>query len=450
MKMKASDKISRRTVLRGMLNGAAITVGIPILEGVLNGNGSAYAATGQALPPCFGTWFWALGLALNQWTPKETGNNYKLPPHLAMLEPIKPKMNIYSGMQTFLDGKANQNHYSGAQCQMTGIVSKNGSDYSTSLDVTIGNHIAKGGMRFRSIEAGLDGGRDASWSARGANGLNPAEISPVALYQRIFGADFKDPNAAEFTPDPMVMLRRSVLSSVTDQRKALMREVSSSDKARLDEYFTSIRDLEQQMAVQLEKPAPLPSCSVPPQIEEVANGRLTTDTAIIHKQFATLVAHALSCGQTRIFNFSTGSPFSRLQLPDDTFTYHVLTHDEPVDPATGYQPKCKRLAEASMGYFCDLVQTLDSIKEGEGTLLDRTIVYAFTDHGEARLHSMKHYPILTAGSGGGRMKTGYHLQAEGDTVTRVGFTIQQAFGLSASSWGSESNEASRAFTEVLA
>ncbi len=102
-----------------------------------------------------------------------------------------------------------------------------------------------------------------------------------------------------------------------------------------------------------------------------------------------------------------------------------------------------------MGYFLDLVQTLDSIREGEGTLLDRTIVYAFTDHGEARLHSMKHYPIFTAGSGGGRMKTGYHVQADGDTVTRVGFTIQQAFGVAASSWGTESNQASRPFTEVL-
>jgi Protein of unknown function (DUF1552) len=448
--MKASEKLSRRKVLRGMLNGAAITVGIPVLECFLNTNGNAYAATGQQLPPCFGTWFWALGLALNQWTPTEAGNTYKLPPHLASLEPIKAKMNLYSGMQTFLDGKANQNHYSGAQCQMTGIVSKNGSDYSTSLDVTVGNLIVKRPTRFRSIEVSLDGGRDASWSARGANGLNPAEISPLALYQRLFGADFRDPNAAEFKPDPIVMLRRSVLSSVTEQRQALMKEVSAADKARLDEYYTSIRDLEQQMAVQLEKPVPLPSCSIPPKIEEDVKGRTTADTAVLHKQFATLVAHALSCGQTRVFNFSTGSAFSRLLLPDDPTTYHVLTHDEPVDPQTGYQPKCKRLAEASMGYWLDLVQTLDSIKEGEGTLLDRTVVFAFTDHGEARLHSMKHYPMFTAGSGGGRMKTGYHIHAEGDTVTRVGFTIQQAFGVAASSWGSESNQTSRPFTEVLA
>lgn len=448
--MRVLDRLGRRAVLKGMLGGSAVTVGIPVLECMLNTNGTALAATGQELPPCFGTYFWAHGFAFGQWKPETTGKDYALPPHLAPLQPIKAKMNLFSGMQTFLDGKANQNHYSGAQCQMTGFVSKNGSDYTTSLDVLIGNKIGKG-TRFRSLEVSLDGGKDATWSARGPNGMNPAEISPVALYTRIFGPEFKDPNAAAFTPDTTTMLRHSVLSSVSEQRKALMKEVSASDRSRLDEYFSSIRDLEQQMAIQLERPAPLPACTVPGKVEEGANNaRKSTDMAVVNRQFAALLAHALSCGQTRIFNLATGSAFSRMILPDDTTTYHTLTHDEQVDAKTGYQPKCKLLAEASMGFFTDLVQALDSIKEGEGTLLDRTIVYGFTDHGEARLHSMKQYPILTAGAGGGRMKTGYHIQAEGDTVTRVGFMLQQAFGLSDASWGLESNKTSRTFTEVMA
>lgn len=447
--MRAIDKIARRTVLRGVLGGAAVTVGVPVLDSMLDTNGVVLAATGRALPPCFGTYFWALGLAYGQWVPKEVGTNYELPAHLENLKPIKAKMNLFSGMQTFLDGKANQNHYSGAQCQMTGFVSKNGSDYTTSLDTLIGNKIGQG-TRFRSLEVGLDGGRDASWSARGPNGINPAEISPIDLYARIFGPEFKDPNASAFTPDTNTMLRRSVLSSVSEQRKALLREVSATDRSRLDEYFSSIRDLEQQMAVQLQKPAPLPACSVPTAVEGWESGRKTTETAVTNKQFATLIAHALSCGQTRIFNFSTGSAFSRLQLPEEPLTYHVLSHDEPVDPAAGYQPKCKRLAEASMGFYSDIVETLDSIREGDRTLLDRSIVFAFTDHGEARLHSMKHFPIFTAGSGGGRLKTGYHLHAEGDTVTRVGFTLQQVFGLPEASWGTESNQTSRPFTEIMA
>ncbi len=108
-----------------------------------------------------------------------------------------------------------------------------------------------------------DGDRTASWSARGANGLNPSEITPAALYTRIFGAEFVDPNAATFKPDPAVMVRHSVLSAVTEQRKELMTKVLAWDRARLDEYFSSLRDVEQQVATQLEKPAALPACTIP-------------------------------------------------------------------------------------------------------------------------------------------------------------------------------------------
>ncbi len=446
--MTARERLSRRRVLKGVLNGAAITVGLPILECTLNQNGNASAATGQALPPCFGTWFWGLGLAPGQWQPKKVGADYDLPEHLKALAPIKSKMNLYSGMQVFLDGKVNQNHYSGAQCQATAMVSKNGSDYTTSIDHIIGSQIGKG-TRFRSIEMACDGDRNASWSARGQNGMNPAEISPLALYGRIFGPEFKDPNAAAFAPDPAVMVRHSVLSTVAEERQALMAEVSAWDRARLEEYFTSVRDIETQMAVQLEKPVPLPACTIP-KVPDDSKGVLVSQMRITHRLFAQLAAHALSCGQTRVFNLSMGSGFSRLRSEDNPLTYHVLSHEELVDPATGYQPHCKFLAEQYMDFFRELVQTLDQIKEGEGTLLDRSVVYAFTDHGEARLHSMKRFPMLTAGSGGGRLKTGLHVEAEGDTVTRVGFTLQQAFGVPSASWGTESNRATKAFSEIMA
>lgn len=96
------------------------------------------------------------------------------------------------------------------------------------------------------------------------------------------------------------------------------------------------------------------------------------------------------------------------------------------------------------------MQTLDSIREGDGTLLDRTIVFGFTDHGEARLHSMKNYMVFTAGSGGGRMKTGYHLSAEGDAATRVGLTVMQALNVpNSGAWGTETNHVTRPFSEVM-
>jgi hypothetical protein len=187
-----------------------------------------------------------------------------------------------------------------------------------------------------------------------------------------------------------------------------------------------------------------------PHLEAENIGTLVEQVRATQKQFARLLAHAMACGQTRVFNLTLGSGFSRLRVAGEPSAYHGLTHEEPIDPELGYQVKCKWLAEQSMSYFCDFVQELDSIREGEGTLLDRTVVYAFTDHGEARMHSMKRFPVMTAGSGGGRLKTGLHIAAEGDAATRVGLTIQQAFGVATAAWGTESNKVTKPIVEVLA
>ena len=440
-------KFTRRSLLRGAIQGSTVVMGLPILESFLNSNGTAFA-DGTELPPCFGSWFFGLGLTPGRWEPEVIGSNYELPEHVAALQPIKEKLNIFSGLQIFLDGKVNQNHISGAQGQMTGVVTRSAADYDESFDAVIDKQFGAS-ARFRTLEVACDGNASSGWTARGRNGKTPCQISPLELYRRIYGDGFIDPNQADFAPNPEVMVRHSVLSAVTEQRQKLMNSVSSDDRSRLDEYFSSLRDVEQKLAFELERPAPLPACSIPSMdVEEI--GTMVAQVQHTHKQFATLLSHALACGQTRIFHVTLGNAFSTLRLPGEPSAYHALTHEEPIDPELGYQPKCKVIGEQCMGFFVELLQALDSIQEGEGTLLDRSLVYAFTDHGEARLHSMKNLPVFTAGSAGGRLKTGLHISAEGDAATRVGFTIQKALGVVTNKWGVESNEVSTPFSEVLA
>src|SRR5207244_407170 len=92
--------------------------------------------------------------------------------------------------------------------------------------------------------------------------------SPMQLYTRLFGPGFADPNKADFTPDPEIMIRHSVLSGVTEDRSKLASSLGAADKARLDQYFTSIRQLENQLALQLQKPAPNDACLVPARPQE--------------------------------------------------------------------------------------------------------------------------------------------------------------------------------------
>jgi hypothetical protein len=161
-----------------------------------------------------------------------------------------------------------------------------------------------------------------------------------------------------------------------------------------------------------------------------------------------LLAHAVACGQTRVFNMNFGT--QGLRTPGGVRDWHSLTHEEPIDPKLGYQRDVTWFISFATQTFAEFLTILDSYKEGEGSVLDRTLILWQTDHGYARTHTMDDLPILTVGSGGGRLKTGLHIVATGDPSTRVGLTIQQVMGVPLNSWGKLSNQTAKPLTEILA
>src|SRR5690606_5294161 len=108
-KERPVKKITRRSVLRGVLGGMTVTVGTPVLEACLNTNGTAYA-NGSPLPVNFGSWFWGLGFN-GPWKPRQMGPGITLDGHLSALAPFADSINVFSGMQVFLDGKVLQTHF---------------------------------------------------------------------------------------------------------------------------------------------------------------------------------------------------------------------------------------------------------------------------------------------------------------------------------------------------
>jgi hypothetical protein len=432
-------------VLRGAAGGVGVTVALPFLDCMLNNNGTALAATGQALPVAFGTYFQDLGLNPGRWVPKTTGPKYENNVELKVLDSFRDKINIISGMEYYLDGRALETHTTGPQIATTGTIPQ-GVATPASFDSLIADTIGKR-SRFRSIEVCLSGSQQ-SRSKRAGTTFNPSEPSPAALYTRIFGPDFKDPNAAEFTPDPVIMVRKSALSYITDQRAAVMSQLGAADKARLDEYFTAIREIENQLAIDLEKPGPMAGCTMPEKFEEAKPSSLIDNVQTNNKLFSRLIAHAVACGQTRVFNVMVGS--QGLRKPGASQTWHSWSHEEHTDEKLGYQPEVTFFIEAALTSFVDLLKELDSLKEGAGTVFDRTGIVWLTDHGYARTHSMDNVPVMTAGTAGGRLKTGIHVAAPRDPVTRVGLTMQQIMGVPVSSWGTLSNQTSKTITEILA
>lgn len=437
---------SRRNVLRGMMGGAAVSVGLPFLDCFLNTNGTALAS-GAPLPVAFSTFFWGCGLNPGRWEPKTVGANYDMNIETTPLQPFKSRINVISGMKVFLDGKGARPHFTGEMAILTGDVPREQPNYA-SLDSIVADTIGTR-TRFRSLEVTGTGKPTDSLSRRSASVSNPAEISPAALYTRVFGPDFRDPNSADFKPDPRTMVRRSVLSGVTDQREALLKQVGMNDRQRLDEYFTAVRQLEQQLDLQLQKPAPLAACISPAQPTDAEIGTEIDNVVANHKLFAQILAHAVACDQTHVTNIVFGEATSPLRKAGTAMTHHIYTHEEPMDPQLGYQPHATYFMGRIVETLAFYLATLDSIKEGDGTLLDRTMMLAHSETGFAKIHALENIPMFLCGGAGGKIKTGMHIKADGEPVTRVGLTVQQALGVPVDSWGTMSLNTSKPISELM-
>lgn len=446
---------SRRSfLLRGSMGAASVAVGLPLLDLFLDNNGTAFAAElgGGPLPVRFGTWFWGCGMIPDRWQPKGTGTDFDLPPQLAPIAAVRKHVTVLSGYDVVLDGKGNLPHISGNTAVRTGAPSDiwQGIQGPT-FDVAIADAIG-GGSFFRSIELSVDGDPRTSYSFRNGSTMNPAVPTPMELYTKIFGTDFHDPNQADFKPDPKYMVRRSVLSAIGEQRRALLAKAGAEDRARLDQYFTSVRELEGKLQLQLQKPPPAEACVLPKPPAALARGGDVTDIAgrkAAHKLMADLLAMALACNQTKVFNVAFSTAASDLREAGNTTGYHQITHEEAVARETGFQPRVDVFATHSMEAWADFVAALAAVKEGDGTLLDRTLVFAHSDVSFAKNHDVSGIPVMLAGRAGGKIRSGLHLNGAGEPISRLALTVQQAMGLQVDSWGMGAMKTNRPVTDIL-
>ena len=447
--------VNRRTILRGMLNGAAVCVGLPFLDRFLNGNGVAFA-DGAMLPVRFGTYFWGLGLTDTptggtRWVPSKTGRDYEIMPELESLKPVKDKVSVFSGFRAIGDGRPNLVHWSGHASILSGIApSATGRFEGPSLDTRIADAIGTS-TRFKALDIDASMSRlPVSYSTRTGNTFATPETTPLALYTRLFGAGFQDPNSENWKPDPSIMLRQSVLSAVKDQRQALMAGVGKADQIKLDQYFTSLRDMENQLAIQLQKPEKCAACGPPAAPKEMPRSASVEAVRANTRTMAKLLAMGLACNQTRVFNFVHTAGTSETYIAGQSKIYHQITHDEPIDAKLGYQPETSKLASLVMESLGDFLVELDAIKEGEGTVLDNSLIMAFSDTGYAKIHSIENIPMFLAGRAGGRHKAGQHIHTTGESVTRVSLTAMRLVGAPVGEFGSGTMKTARPITDVIA
>jgi hypothetical protein len=411
-------RISRRTVLRGALGGVGISVALPPLQAMFNGNGDAYA-DGAAIPTRMGIFFWGNGVKPDRWVPPSTGSNWTSSPSLMPLETagVKDYVNVVSG--TLITSGTERGHHSGTVGILSGapLISQpaGGAPYRSTFSMPSIDQVAAKVIgtksQFPSIEVGIStrvNGNEGTTlhylSHSGPDSPNPPEYDPSKLFARLFGMAKPPMTGGGTTPmvDPTLGYRKSVLDAVLGDLGKVRARVGSADKARLDLHSDGIRDLENRLAAAAQPVAVTMGCKPPttaPGSFPDQNGK--EQIAEKTKAMSDLLAMALACNQTRVFTMMfSGSTASTVYWEVNlTEAHHQLTHDEPGD-----QPQVQASTVFTMQMFAQVLLSLKGVPEGAGNVLDNTAILASTDTSDGRLHNIRDYPILVAGRAGGYFK----------------------------------------------
>lgn len=442
--------LPRRTVLRGLLGGAAIAVGLPVLETMLGPHGDALAAAddcSRCAPPGarFGMWFWGngvhaqvdSGLIKDRWTPPHvgefgpvaaTGADAELSEQLAALAPHKDRLLVLSGLDVLLPNT--RPHGTGPSGLLVGANEWNDATLDQRINQAIG--AGKASRQF-SVEVTHE---SVSYGAGGEP--NPSEYDVGAIFQSLFQT-IPDPNAPA---DPRLHWRELVVDAVLADAQGLRRRLGQVDRERVDQHLESLYQLQCSVQRQQVRGCQASACVVPaaptdlppidgyPQIQ--ARSRLITD----------LLVMALVCDTTRVFTYQLCHPVSDLVFPTFERGFHQLTHEE-----LGDQPTVNEIVKTIVGELAYFIQRLKETPDVAGTLLDSTTLFAFSDCSYGKSHAISNYPALIAG--GDRFNLGRHLNFAGANASKLSLTLLDAFGIKPATFGVDQALASDTLSGAL-
>ncbi len=446
-RLDGSAPLSRRTILRGLLGGAAIGIGLPPLDAFFDDHGErwlrdpfapllprrAHAEGADGFPVRFGLFFWGNGTLPERWTPKGegAGDAWQLSEQLAPLAAFKKKLCVVSG--TRLGVPNSVPHFAGAAGILSGRpVKLSGTDHTfggPSIDQIIAA-VAGKETRFGSLELAVEGN---GLSYNGPNSQNPVEKSPHKAFARLFGKGFTLPGEDPI-PDPTVGLRRSILDAVATDCEQVRSKLGASDQLRLQAHLDAVRNLEKRLAKLEDDPPNLAACKLPTQPAESYPDIEGRPQLVVRSQImAELAAMALACDQTRVVSHWLTHPVSNVLFKGATSGHHQLTHDEPGD-----QPEVHAIVLQCMQMAADYLKALDAIPEGKGTLLDHMAVLLCSEVSLGKTHSLEEMPVVIAGSASGKLKTDLHYRSKGgENTSKALMSIVRACGVDAATFGAD-------------
>lgn len=383
--------LNQRKVLnrRNMLRGTGAVIALPFLESLAASRhvdaSESTAETGTRETPmrmvCIGLEY---GLYPIDFFPKRTGRDYELPRLLSPLAGLKNEFTVFSG----LDHPGISGGHQATHTFLSGIRSNQAKQYpegNITIDQKAAEHVGAQ-TRYQSMQLGIGGG-GVSWSRNGV------EIPTIDRLQTVFDALFEEtPQSKRTRRAGMYAVNRSILDVVGEDAAALKKRVSAGDSTKLDEYFTSIREVEkrlEQSTAWLNKPKATTNFKLP----KTPPTSFTDQVAI----FYDLMKLALQTDSTRVISMAIHGWKGDSGLSGVTKGYHDLSHHGR-DEA-----KLNQLGIIEQFHTAQLARFLGSLKEtqaaDDASLLDRTMVLFGSGLGNASSHSNRELPLLLAGGG---------------------------------------------------
>ncbi len=392
---RPSRRVSRRTVLRG----AGVSIALPWLESFpAFGNGSSQAA----FPQRFGVVFMGNGVNEDHWSAEGDGPAMSLSKTLSVLEPLKHKINVIDGL--FNKAATGQGIHpaqtgsllSGAEIKKGAII-KSGVSVDQMIAGQVGTDTPLSSLVL-ACEQPMTGYHETNFSMaysshiswRTADSPVPVEVYPALAFDNLF--------------ENRGSLRNiSVLDRAKDRAEALSKRVSSDDKAKLDEYLTSVREVEQRVAALrkgADKALDAPRDQHTASMDRPPEG-LPEDLRDHARLMCDIVAIALQTDRTRVASLILARDLSALYYPflEVRKGHHAASHDN-------LSPGYERITRFHLGQFAYLAAKLDRMPEGEGTVLDNSCLMFLSNMWIGRLHDNSRLPVVLAGGMGGALETG--------------------------------------------
>lgn len=386
--------LSRRTLLRG----AGVALALPLLESMIP------AGLQAAVPPTtrFACLYLAHGAIMDQWTPQQEGRNFALSPTLRPLAPWQDQLNVISGLHlpaaNVGPNSAGANHNRSSQCWLTCMPPGTG---SSSIDQVVARHIGQD-TALPSLELALEE-QGGSISYLTPTTPLPMENNPRIVFERLFGvASSAAERAARHRQ------ANSLLDSLGGAVAGLQRQLPSSDRERMERYLDDVREIERRMelsgaALPEGVEVPVKPVGVPDDFE--AHARLMFD----------LMALAWQADLTRVTTLMIARELGNPLFPGSGISepFHACSHHSEDSAKIALFARMNAYHVQAVAAYC--LDKLRNTPDGDGSLLDHSIVMYGSGMSNSNNHDHDPLPILLAGGASGRLQGGRHIRTERGT-----------------------------------